>query len=707
MMSFLAISFILTLVGTAFCQDETATKKKPHVLFIPVDDLNNWVGYTGANPQSKTPNFDRLAKMGVAFTNAHASSTICNPSRAAVWSGTRPSTTGCYDNRDTPWTRFVGPGLGLNAHFKKNGYYTAARGKTYHSSEGGIDKEDSDTIYKKEWNNYPKVEEDFPTKPHPLDGFTQDYKRIEKVDDKSDADYHTVDFCARQLDKAVNRDQPIFLACGIIKPHLPWVVPQKYYDMYPKDEIVMPGGLADTKERQDDLDDVPKPGIDLAKPDKEFKNVTKLNRELDAIQSYLAAIAYADMNLGRLIDAYEKFPEKNNTIVVLWSDHGYHLGQKKHWKKQTLWEEASDVPFIWIVPGVTNAGGVSARPVDLQSIYPTLCDLVGLPIPEHVDGDNIRPLLEDPMAEWDGVALTTMRYQNHAVRDERYRYIRYYDGSEELYDHQYDPHEFVNRAKKSEYKPIKQRLRSHMPEINMKIWYDGQTCVDDDKQHIKSCPDGTKVARDPNKKCSYMSCPKYDPLAVPQEEDWNEDYDPRPEEDETVDAPEDVAEDNEQDETATAETEEDATFPVVSVVPPDQCNENTGTVFYNARGLRRECEWLTRTSDRVEEECSPGLAFKTDADKACPISCKKCKPSSATLAREEPLGESVNWNDDCDDTNDDFVNQRGQTRSCAWLQRDESRIELECSTDELGIKTDADEKCPSSCGKCAQIAQRM
>lgn len=304
-----------------------------------------------------------------------------------------------------------------------------------------------------------------------------------------------------------------------------------------------------------------------------------------------------------------------------------------------------------------------------------------------------------------------------------YRYIRYHDGSEELYDHQYDPHEFDNLAKKGEYKPIKQRLRTYMPEVNMKIWYDGQTCVDDDEQHIKSCPDGTKVARDPNRKCKYMSCPDYDPLLVPQEEEWDEDYDPRPAEDgpddgeeeeyeETVDAPEDDVEENEKDDTVDTpeedvDTEKDASFPLVSVVPPDQCKENSETVFNNARGKPRECEWLTRVAGRVEEECSPGLAFKTDADKACPISCKKCKPSAATLANEKPYSESVHWNDDCDDTDQEFKNKRGLSRSCNWLAKNKSRIPVECSAGLQGIKTEADEKCPGSCGKCSQVSQRM
>ena len=166
--------------------------------------------------------------MGVAFSNAHASSTICNPSRAAVLSGTRPSTTGCYDNRDHPWTRYIGEGLGLNAHFKNNGYYTAARGKTYHSSQGGANKADwirKATVRVDEWDKYPKVENRYPLKPSYHDGWTQDYPKWahKDFDDKSDPDWHTVDFCEKMLNGAPQRDKPLFLVCGIVKPHLPWV----------------------------------------------------------------------------------------------------------------------------------------------------------------------------------------------------------------------------------------------------------------------------------------------------------------------------------------------------------------------------------------------------------------------------------------------------------------------------------------------------
>ena len=291
---------------------------KPNVLMIPVDDLNTWVGYTGKNRQSKTPNFDRLSAMGVSFTNAHAASTICNPSRAALWSGMRPSTSGCYDNKDEPWTRFVAEGLNMNAHFKENGWYTAAMGKTYHSSKAGFHKaEELRTVYPSEWNEYPKTMKKTIIPPY-LAGFTEDFEDANIYQDEDDADYHTAEFCIDQMGKFAERDQPTFLACGIIKPHLPWAVPQKYYDMYPLWDIDVPDAP------DDDLDDVPKMGWNLARPDKEDANVTKLGRQREAVQGYLASVAFADFCLGRILDAYEALPkaEKDNTIIVLWSDHG-------------------------------------------------------------------------------------------------------------------------------------------------------------------------------------------------------------------------------------------------------------------------------------------------------------------------------------------------------------------------------------------------
>lgn len=490
-------------------QTQKISLDRPNVLFLPVDDLNTWLSYTGKNPQSKTPNFDRLAAMGLAFTNAHAASTICNPSRAATWSGIRPSTSGCYGNKDEPWTRYIAEGLNLNAHFKNNGWYAAASGKTYHSSKGGFHKADEiKTVYPSEWHEYPKSAKKLDPVPNHLDGFTQPFENAPNYKDEDDPDWHTAEFCIEQIGMFEERDEPTFLACGLIKPHLPFAVPQKYYDLYPTSIIELPPSP------DGDLDDVPGVGWDMAAPDKEDKNVTKLGRQRDAVQGYLASIRYADMNLGRILDAYDALPqtERDNTIIVLWSDHGYHLGEKKHWKKGTLWEEASEVPFIWIVPGITTPGSVCRRPVDLMSIYPTLCDLAGLEVPSHVEGANLRQLLEYPGAIWDDKALSTMGYANHAVIDERYRYIRYNDGSEELYDHFDDPYEHTNRADwGGKYINIKEELSAWFPKNEMRPFRSDQTCTDsygaDGDVFVKQCDDGSFVGMDPNDSCKFVDCP--------------------------------------------------------------------------------------------------------------------------------------------------------------------------------------------------------
>jgi len=531
----ITVHFSFSIIS-AVADDEG--NKRPNILFIPVDDLNNWVGYFSkntpkGNAQSMTPNLDRLSAMGLSFTNAHASATICNPSRAAVWSGVRAETSGCYDNKDHPWTSFIKEGLGLNAHFKENGYMTFARGKTYHSSQQG--KEKPLTCYVDEWDEYPKIKQGDVIK-YITDrvGFTEPL--LYDIQDDDDPDWHTVDYCHDKLMETTDdRDgKPFFLACGIVKPHMPWAVPQKYYDLYPASEVELPpypttNDVKDWEEAiWEDLADVPEYAINkMSNPDKEFTEVIELGVWESSIQSYLATIAYMDMNIGRLLDAFEKSPERDNTIVVLWSDHGYHLGEKGHHKKQTLWEEASDVPFIWVVPGVTTPGTICDRPVDLQSIYPTLSKLAGLDVPDHVDGDDIRPLLEDPSAEWDGVAKVTVRYKNHAIVDQRYRYIRYVDGSEELYDHDNDPNEFTNLANWRDYRDVKRRLATHLPQVDMPAWHDGEmnlnvtiSCNDEDVT-VKKCPGGGNffVARDPNNYCRFLECPEYipEPTASPTE----------------------------------------------------------------------------------------------------------------------------------------------------------------------------------------------
>lgn len=450
----LRFTFICAIFCLALSAAISSSAERPNILFIPVDDLNHWVGYTGRNPQCKTPNIDRLAAMGLSFTNAHCAAPACGPSRAALWSGLRPHTSGCYVNRD-PWQRHIAEGLNLNAHLKKHGYFTAAMGKTYHSSARGLA-----SVYASEWDEYPptKRENSAGRAPKKYEGYHEPLPL--DLHDRDLPDWYTVDFCIDRMNQ--KREKPFFIACGLIKPHLPWAVPRKYYEMFPRESIQLP------PHRDDDLDDIPPAGVRMAGPGKDHAKFRKSGRWEDAVQSYLATIAYVDMNIGRLLDAYEASPERDKTIIVLWGDHGWHLGEKQHWRKFALWEEATRTPFIWVAPGVTHPGTLCDQPVDFMSIYPTLCELVGVDLPRHVEGKSIVPLLENPNLKWNDVALTTHGYMNHAVRDQRYRYIRYADGSEELYDHEKDPYEFTNLANRSDMADTKERLASHLPKRNKK-----------------------------------------------------------------------------------------------------------------------------------------------------------------------------------------------------------------------------------------------
>jgi len=245
---------------------------------------------------------------------------------------------------------------------------------------------------------------------------------------------------------------------GLHKPHLPFAVPRKYYDLFPLDSIELP------PYRENDLDDVPPAGVKMAKPNGDHAQFLKSGRWKAAIQSYLASCAYTDMNVGRLLDALDRSPRRDNTIVVLWGDHGWSFGEKRHWRKFALWEEPTRAPLIWEAPGVTTAGGVCRRPVDFLCIYPTLCELAGLPVPAHVEGRSIVSLLRDPAAAWEFPAISTYGYENHAVRTEDWRYIRYANGDEELYDERKDPYEWTNLARDPEFNAVKKKLAAWLPE---------------------------------------------------------------------------------------------------------------------------------------------------------------------------------------------------------------------------------------------------
>jgi arylsulfatase A-like enzyme len=358
--------------------------------------------------------------------------------------GRRPWTTGCYYNGDG-WKNFQKPGEGLTAQFLQAGYYVGGAGKIYHS----------DQYLPAEWTEYMKKDGLSPTGKGVTkdEGFHEPLQHDLQDDDLDD--WHSVNWCIERLNRPP--DKPFFLACGLHKPHLPWAVPRKYYEMFPRDSIQLPPYL------ENDLDDIPPAGVRMARQNNDHARFLQSGRWKDAIQSYLATIAYVDMNVGRLLDAFDQSPRRDNTIICFWGDHGWSLGEKHHWRKFALWEEPTRAPFIWVVPGVTRPGGVSARTVDFMSIYPTLCTLAGLPVPAHVDGPDISALLRNPAAAWDRPALTTHGFKNHTVRTEQWRLIRYADGSEEFYDETKDPYEWTNLANKPEYAAAKAALARYLP----------------------------------------------------------------------------------------------------------------------------------------------------------------------------------------------------------------------------------------------------
>jgi len=441
----LAAALLLAGIASAL---PAATPQRPNVLFIAIDDLRDWVGYFEHNTQTKTPNLDRFAQLGESFTHAYCAAPVCNPSRAALMSGMRPGTSGVYDNQND-WRTAIPVDKPLTTAFRNAGYLVVGCGKIYHESYRR----------REEWDEYLENEGGMPRVPAGQSDGVGGIK-FAPLDcrDEDINDYRIVSYGIEQLQK--KHDQPLFLAVGVHKPHMPWNVPRKYYDMFPLESIKVPPYL------ENDLDDLPPSGLKFAHPQTDHEPMLKSGRWKEAVQGYLAAIAYTDMNLGRLLDAFEKSDYRDNTIVCLWGDHGWHLGEKHHWRKFTLWEEATRSPLIWRVPGLTQPGTICARTIDLMSIYPTLMNLCGIPKPAHVEGENIRPLLANAQAAWETPAVTTYRHGNHTVRTEDWRYIRYENGDEELYDERKDENEWTNLAAKPELAAKKAELAKYLPTVN-------------------------------------------------------------------------------------------------------------------------------------------------------------------------------------------------------------------------------------------------
>ncbi len=440
----------LVVCALSLSLQTAAGADRPNVLFIAVDDLNDWVGCLGGHPQAQTPHIDALAARGVNFRRGYCASPVCNPSRTALMTGLRSSSTGVYSNeadRSVTPCRDVPP---LNTWFHDHGYHVAGAGKIYHGDRDrwGV------------WDDYAEPE-GHELRPAAGESGGVGGIRFAPADgaDEDTHDFHTVEYCIAQLQR--KRDQPLFLACGLHKPHMAWNVPRKYYDRFPLDTIQLPRVL------DDDLDDVPPAGRAMARPEGDHAAILASGRWKEAVRGYLAAGAFCDAMVGRLLRGLDESPLRDSTIVVFWGDHGWHLGEKRHWRKFALWEEATRAPLLFVAPGVTRPGAICDRPVDFMSIYPTLCDLAGIGTPGHVEATSVMPLLRDPQAAWDRPALTTHGFMNHAVRSQAWRYIRYANGDEELYDEIADPLEWRNVAGDPRHAAVKAELARWLPPVNV------------------------------------------------------------------------------------------------------------------------------------------------------------------------------------------------------------------------------------------------
>ena len=438
-------AFALCLVATLLPTLSTRAAPKPNVLFIAVDDMSNSLGCYG-HPLVKSPNIDRLAKSGVRFDRAYCQFPLCSPSRSSLMTGLRPDVTRVFDLQYHFRTHLPDV-VTLPQMFSRNGYFAARVGKIYHyGNPGQIGTPGLDDPQSWQLALNPrgrdKDEEDKLTNYTPKRGLgsSLSFMKAEGTDEEQ-----TDGKVATEVIKLLeaNKDKPFFIAAGFYRPHCPYIAPKKYFDLYPMEKITMaqgsfPEALA-----------APKPSLASVNPWPWFGTTEQQSRE--AKQAYYATISFVDAQVGRLLDALDRLKLADNTIVVFWSDHGYHEGEHGLWMKMSLWEGSARAPLLIHAPGAKGNGGVSPRTVEFVDLYPTLADLAGLTPPKNLAGASLRPLLENPSAAWTKPAFTQVwrgTYAGHSVRTERWRYTEWDGGKQgaQLHDMQADPQELVNLA---------------------------------------------------------------------------------------------------------------------------------------------------------------------------------------------------------------------------------------------------------------------
>ncbi|MGJ8724082.1 MAG: sulfatase [Roseibacillus sp.] len=453
-LSSLLLSFSVSL---AWAETEI---KKPNILMIAIDDLNDWVGFLDGHPQTQTPNMDRLAAQGMVFTNAHCAVPSCNPSRSAIMSGIAPWISHLYSNnqvmRESPVLKDA---IMMPKYFSNHGYFSLSRGKIFHHADMEQDSWDLWSDQKKDKIKVPKNEQTdmtpyaavevkealtFVQKPQISWTSTQQPKELSK-------DYQNAIWAAQWLtdhgEKKV--EQPFFLACGIFRPHLPFTIPAEYFERIKLDKVTLPPIKEDYQ------------GVPAVKPTTEYQDAKERGLREQVVWAYLASIAYADDCVGCILDALEESPYRDNTIVILWSDHGWHVGEKLRYKKTTPWERATRSPLIIKAPG--HSPGRTTRPVGLIDLFPTLIDLADIPAKEELSGRSLTPLLKDPETKWEFPAITQVGKSSYSIRSERFRFIKSTKRNIELYDLETDPSEWNNLASDPAHAEVLKSLDAHLP----------------------------------------------------------------------------------------------------------------------------------------------------------------------------------------------------------------------------------------------------
>ncbi|TWT93687.1 sulfatase [Neorhodopirellula pilleata] len=428
--------------------------EKPNILMIAIDDQNDWIGFMDGHPNAKTPRIDALAASGTAFVNAHCQSPLCNPSRTSLMTSQRPCSTGIYGLK--PWFRDV-PELAelesLPQYFRRHGYKTYSTGKIYHGGYGQRGKAEWDV-----------VGEPASGKPFPPAKLVETPSQNRLVDwgcfphrDEDKGDYKVASWAERALDEMPD-DEPFFLACGFFLPHVPCYATQKWFDMHPVESTSLPLILRDDRRDTPRFSwymhwDLPEPRLEFLEDADEWMNL---------VRSYLACGSFMDSQVGRVLDALKRNGLADNTIVVLWSDHGWHIGEKEITGKNSLWVDSTRVPLVFAGPGI-ESGQVCSQPAELLDVYPTLVSLAGLPEKDNLEGISLMPQIQDPTTVRQRPAITTHNQGNHAVRTSRWRYITYADGSEELYDTENDPNEWTNLASDASHRATMDGLKQFLP----------------------------------------------------------------------------------------------------------------------------------------------------------------------------------------------------------------------------------------------------